>query len=91
MSVVTSDLPHAGTDSDVVLLIAGRDPSGGDASVEATLTNKSGKNLFERGQTDEFELDGPLLATLEGVTISVRPGAAAGWTGKRDWHLQARY
>ena len=50
MTVKTSDIPFAGTDAKVFIKLQGRS---GDDSDDLAL-KKSGKDLFEQGQTDVF-------------------------------------
>eukprot|EP00727_Mastigamoeba_balamuthi_P014270 m51a1_g9466 putative sh2 domain-containing protein (1365) ;mRNA; f:547094-557090 len=67
VSTYTGDTPRAGTDARVFVTLFGEN---GKPSSRISLTKK-GKNLFERGQRDDFEVSLPeLLGELSRVLVS---------------------
>lgn len=77
VTTVTSDLWGAGTDGHVFVTLRG--PGVGAAgsppvSIRQELPSKTGRNLFERAQTDVFFIEGPAIGKLTGLTVELAPG-----------------
>jgi len=74
VTVVTGDVPGAGTDANVYLSIFGDVASSSDNRLNSTLAS------FEKGQTDVFYLTLPNLGNLQKITIyHDNTGVAPGW------------
>ncbi|HYK85093.1 MAG TPA: protein kinase [Ktedonobacteraceae bacterium] len=74
VSVVTGDVPGAGTDANVYLSIYGDVASSTDNRLNSTIAS------FEKGQTDIFYLTLPDLGNLQKITIyHDNTGVAPGW------------
>lgn len=74
VTVVTGDVPGAGTDANVYLSIYGDVASSTDNRLNSTLAS------FEKGQTDYFYLTLPELGNLQKITIyHDNTGVAPGW------------
>ena len=65
IEVHTADVRGAGTDANVSLMLSGEE---GDTA-EMRLTNNSGKDLFERGNTDEFLVEEKDVGALKKATV----------------------
>lgn len=74
VTVVTGDVPGAGTDANVYLSIYGDVASSTDNRLNSTIAS------FEKGQTDIFYLTLPDLGNLQKITIyHDNTGVAPGW------------
>ena len=79
VEVHTADVRGAGTDANVFMELSGTE---GDTA-EIRLTNASGKDLFERGKTDEFLIEEKDVGAAKKLTVW-HDGA---WFGS-DWMLR---
>ncbi len=80
MSVVTSDLSNAGTNSNVFIQLFGDKHDSGKIPLESSFTNK---NAFERGQTDKFEVKEADVGEIRKILIG-HDGRGIG----SGWHLK---
>ena len=77
MSVLTSDILEAGTDSHVYIQLFGEKTDSGKIPLE---TSKTNKNKFERGKTDVFEVKDEDVGDLRKIRIGHDgTGVGAGW------------
>eukprot|EP00727_Mastigamoeba_balamuthi_P010665 m51a1_g6220 hypothetical protein (2032) ;mRNA; r:217273-223689 len=94
VSTFTGDVPGAGTDANVSVVLFGEQQR---ESGRLALT-KRGRNLFERGQRDDFEVACADLGELERVLVSHdNKGLGAAWfldrvvvreaAGAREWEF----
>ncbi|KAF5837533.1 hypothetical protein DUNSADRAFT_4226 [Dunaliella salina] len=77
VTVVTSDIRGAGTDGDVFLALKGEHGAMGETRLE------SGRNNFERNQTDVFEIIGSAIGALKEANIRLVPKGLGS-----SWHLR---
>eukprot|EP00736_Rhodelphis_marinus_P000918 Rmarinus@m.27357 len=76
--VETSNVQWAGTDGDVFMTLIGEKGDTGERKL-----TKSGKNLFERGSTDDFTWEAVDLGPLQKIRIRVES-----WVPGSKWHLK---
>ncbi|XP_070566658.1 lipoxygenase homology domain-containing protein 1-like isoform X2 [Ptychodera flava] len=77
VSVETADVRGAGTDANVHLVIYGEQD---DTGILQLKTSKTNKNKFERGKTDEFEVEAVDIGDIKKIRIGHdSKGPGAGW------------
>lgn len=80
VSVVTSDIRNAGTDSNVYIKLFGDKNDSGKIEL---VTSKTNKNKFERGNTDVFEIKSSDVGLIRKIKIG-HDGKGIG----SGWHLK---
>lgn len=83
--VKTSDISGAGTDANVFITIIGDNGDTGELELKKT---KTFSNLFERGQTDEFNFEN-ILSVGEITKLRIWHDNSGNILGNTHWHLDS--
>ena len=80
LSTLTSDIQYAGTDSKVFVKLLGSVVAETKEFDLSNFSTAKGKNLFEKGQRDDFELKLPDLGEIKAIDVHIDyKGMGSGW------------